>query len=244
VGVGQLLANYNGAAIRQQDRTSDDNHQFIGQGGQILYKIASPDRATLDFKNRRYPKTQMPRKRKPIQLQIAEGDPRQRGKHKLQAKLASATIPVSGLDCPSHLKGRARSTWNFWQRELEIMDLDSRCDVQMLEGAWVHYARAVKADLQIAKEGITVREPVIVNGHAHSTLTRIKKHPAVAVSNAAWDKVKAFCSEFELSPSARMRLQVAPRSKSVGDVDAILDGPMLTDEERRRRMAQVYFPER
>jgi P27 family predicted phage terminase small subunit len=188
------------------------------------------------LENRRYPETQMGRKRKPIQQQIAEGDPRMRGKHKLEEKLASVPVPVSGLDCPAHLRGRARSTWNRWKRELEIMDLDSRCDAEMLEGACVHYARAVKADLQIEKEGIIVREPVIVNGHAHSTLTRVKKHPAVAVSNAAWDKVKGFCSEFGLSPSARMRLQVAPRAKNVGNVDSVLDGPMLTDEERRRRV--------
>jgi P27 family predicted phage terminase small subunit len=178
----------------------------------------------------------MPRKRKPIQLQIAEGDPRQRGKRKLHEKLACAILPVSGLDCPSHLKGRARSTWNRWKRELEIMDLDSRCDAEMLEGACVHYARAVQADLQIAKEGITVREPVIVNGHAHSTLTRIKKNPAVTVSDASWLIVKAFCSEFGLSPASRMRLQVAPQSKHAGNVDAVLDGPMLSDAERRRRM--------
>jgi P27 family predicted phage terminase small subunit len=178
----------------------------------------------------------MGRKPKPLQLQIAEGDRSRYGKRKLEAKLASAIIPVSGLECPAHLRGRARSTWNRWQRELEIMDLDSRCDAEMLEGACVHYARAVKADLQIAREGITVREPVIVNGHAHSTLTRVKKHPAVAVSNASWLIVRSFCSEFGLSPSARMRLQVAPRSKSVGDVDAVLNGPMLTDEERRRKI--------
>jgi P27 family predicted phage terminase small subunit len=178
----------------------------------------------------------MGRKRKPLQLQIAEGDRSRYGKRKLEERRASSIIPVSGLDCLTHLKGRARSTWNRWKRELEIMDLDSRCDAEMLEGACIHYARAVKADLQIAKEGITVREPVIVNGHAHSTLTRIKKHPAVAVSNTSWLIVRSFCSEFGLSPAARMRLQVAPRSKSVGDVDAVLDGPEYTDEERRKKM--------
>jgi P27 family predicted phage terminase small subunit len=148
-------------------------------------------------------------KRKPLQLQIAEGDRSRYGKHKLEDRRASAIIPVSGLDCPPHLKGRARSTWNRWKPELEIMDLDSHCGAEMLEGAAVHYARAVKADLQIEREGITVRESVIVNGHAHSTLTRIKKHLAVAVSNAAWDKVKGFCSESGLSPVARLRLQAA-----------------------------------
>lgn len=66
----------------------------------------------------------------------------------------------------------------------------------MIEGACVAYARAVDADLQAACDGITIREPVYFHGMGKAGLFRIKKHPAVTVSNTSWAQVRSFCSEF------------------------------------------------
>lgn len=55
----------------------------------------------------------------------------------------------------------------------------------MIEGACVAYARAVDADLQVACDGITIREPVYFHGMRKAGLFRIKKHPAVTVSNTS-----------------------------------------------------------
>ena len=178
----------------------------------------------------------MGRKRKPIGQQIAEGDPRQRGKHKLEAKAKQVPKPARGLlECPAHLTGRARAAWQFWAPELETMDLDARCDAPMLEGACLNYARAVEADLRVAKDGIIVEEPILVRGKRVKDLVRLKKHPAIAVSNAAWEKVRSFRSEFGLSPAVRSRLNVStPAHETDADVERLLHGPTLTDEEKQK----------
>ena len=65
------------------------------------------------------------RKPKPVELQIAQGDPRKHGIHKLDEKLASQPRSVRGLpDCPRYLSAEAKEAWDFWKDQLEIMELD------------------------------------------------------------------------------------------------------------------------
>ena len=162
------------------------------------------------------------RKPKPIELQMAEGDPRKHGKHKLEQRLAAIPKTSSGLpDCPRHLKGRARYAWKVWAEELAIMNLDKRPDGPMLEGACRAYQRAVEADLIVDKEGIIIQDKGFVVkkdglGENKTMTVRTKQHPAVTISNNSWMLVKAFCSEFGLSPASRLRLtpSIPPDSKS------------------------------
>ncbi len=142
----------------------------------------------------------------PIQRQIAEGDRSKRGVHKLDQLLERQIKAPKGLPaCPRHLRGRARAMWNLWKQELEAMGLDARCDGAMLEGACVTYARAVEADLFVAKRGAVIEEPII--GKDGNLLGyRSKAHPAVAIGNEAWRICRSLCSEFGLSPVSRTRL--------------------------------------
>jgi P27 family predicted phage terminase small subunit len=87
------------------------------------------------------------------------------------------------------------------------MNLDNRPDAMMLEGACVNYARAVQADGILQREGVTVTESVLGEG-GEVVVLKVKKHPAVEISNSAWRLLRAFCSEFGLSPVARLRLSV------------------------------------
>lgn len=170
----------------------------------------------------------MGRKAKPTKVQIAEGDPAKRGKGKLRQQLADEPNAARGLpDCPQHVVGMARDAWEFWKYELEAMQLDCRPDAMMLEGACVHYARAVDADLRIAKEGSVVNDAVLYKGEILEGVVRIKKHPSVSVSNASWAHVKAFCSEFGLSPVARTRLTIEKRDTSEAEMQAALSKPRV-----------------
>jgi phage terminase small subunit len=100
------------------------------------------------------------RKPKPIALQISEGDTRRRGRLKLSTK--AMPQPAHGLpETPNYLHGRARSAWNIWRAELEAMDLDAAADAMMLEAACVNYETAVRAHLQIQKQGEVIEEPII-----------------------------------------------------------------------------------
>ena len=178
------------------------------------------------------------RKPKPVQQQIIQGDPGRRGKHQLQRRLQAEAVAVRGLSCPKHLRGEAQRAWEFWRGELEAMQIDCRPDAMMLEGACRNYARAVEADLLVEREGAILDEAVYYRGKPVKDAMRKRKHPGIAISNAAWTLVKAFCSEFGLSPASRSRLVVESKDASAeANFHALLSGPKLTDEERRRILA-------
>lgn len=160
------------------------------------------------------------RKPKPAAQQISEGDPAKRGVHKLDQRLAAEPKAPRGLPpIPDHLKGLARDVWKFWARELSIMQLDRRPDGPMLEGACVAYSRAVEADLILSEKGIIV-EDKFIDDSGEVIVLKTKKHPAVEISNRSWVLVKAFCSEFGLSPVSRTRLAI-PKDDD-GDIDALM----------------------
>lgn len=164
------------------------------------------------------------RKPKPTARQISEGDPRQRGANKLREKLANEPSATRGLPgCPAHLEGRAASAWAFWAEELADMNLDRRPDAMMLEGACTNYARAVEADGIVNEAGMMQEEP-LTNKVGDVVGYRIKAHPAIAVSNAAWRQVRAFCSEFGLSPVSRTRLAIERKDEGA-DLATILAQP-------------------
>lgn len=172
------------------------------------------------------------RKPKPVQIQIAEGDPRKHGVHKLQERLNAEPKATRGLpDCPRHLKGRARAAWNTWKSEAEAMDIDRRPDAAMLEGACVHYARAVEADIILARDGITVEQSTI-GADGERIVLRIKKHPAVEVSNQAWRQVRSFCTEFGFSPSSRTRVHSEKQTEAVDDLAILLNSPRPAKQQQ------------
>jgi len=165
------------------------------------------------------------RKPKPTSRQIAEGDPRKRGVNKLDKKLAAEPKAGRGLpQCPKHLGMLARAVWTFWKEELEAMRLDCRPDAQMLEGACVNYERAVAADMMLRTAGLLVVEPVFDKQRA-VVGAKMKSHPAVAISNACWRNVRAFCSEFGLSPVSRTRLTIDRGDASQLDLMKMLSQP-------------------
>jgi P27 family predicted phage terminase small subunit len=166
------------------------------------------------------------RKPKPTSSQIAAGDPRKKGVRKLQERLEAEPSATRGLpDCPEHLRGRAVAAWAFWVEELADMNLDRRPDAMMLEGACVNYARAVDADCLLSDAGFLYDEP-ITNKQGEIVGYKTKAHPAVGISNAAWRQVRAFCSEFGLSPVSRTRLSIE-RKDSLGDLASLLAEPRV-----------------
>jgi P27 family predicted phage terminase small subunit len=90
------------------------------------------------------------------------------------------------------------------------MGLDRRPDAQMLEGACVAYEAALKAYETIAVQGSVIARKALDPSTQKIVVVDVKAHPAVAQRNAAWTLVRAFCSEFGLSPASRTRLSVEP----------------------------------
>jgi len=151
------------------------------------------------------------RKPVPVEVQIAHGDPRKIGKHKLRELQERQPQAPDGLpECPEHLSGLAAEAWANWTADLAAMGLSKHPDAIMLEGACVAYARAVEADEMVRKEGL------IVGG-----LEDPKAHPAIGISEKSWRQVRSFCTEFGLTPSSRTRLALdkgADQGPSLADL--------------------------
>lgn len=172
------------------------------------------------------------RKPKPIGQQIAEGDPAKRGKNKLREALAELPSPQRGYPpCPGHLPPLARSTWNFLAAQIEIMGQDHQPDALMLEGACVNYARAVKADQAIERDGITIELSTIDEDSGERILLGMKANPACSISDKAWKLVRSFCSEFGLSPTALTRLKIEKPDNPEEDLAKLLYGEDESESE-------------
>jgi P27 family predicted phage terminase small subunit len=166
---------------------------------------------------------------KPIALQIAEGDPRRHGKNKLLEKQAREPKATDGLpDCPAYLRKnqRARAAWNFWRAELVKMDLDRRPDCHMLEGAVIAYAETVACFELVEKQGRVIPRRAR-DGAGNWVVVGMVAHPAVRQRNQALLIMRAFCSEFGLSPISRTRLSVEPPDDQEDDLFALLSQPRL-----------------
>ena len=86
------------------------------------------------------------RKRKPTERQIAEGDPRKRGVHKLDERKATQPKTSKGLpDCPEFLGEVAKESYEFWKQELELMDMDKRPYAQVLTAVSIAWESVVNA---------------------------------------------------------------------------------------------------
>jgi P27 family predicted phage terminase small subunit len=168
-------------------------------------------------------------KPKPIQRQIAEGDPSKRGVHKLEEARDALPQAEKGLpSCPADLGTLARFAWNFWKAELEKMNLAFLPDRMMLEGACVHYQRAKLADSMIDKHGLVVVEAQTDREGKLTGQKRIRNNPAIAISNASWALVRSFTSEFGLSPIGRQRLDVQrDHDSSRDELIALLSQPRV-----------------
>jgi len=180
------------------------------------------------------------RKPRPAAQQIAEGDPRRVGVHKLEQRAASEAKAARGLpNCPNHLKGLARKAWKFWSRELAVMSMDCRPDGPMLEGACINYANAIEAYETTQKQGTIVAKRILDPETNKLVVVNVKPHPAVAQGNAAWVLVRAFCSEFGFSPVARARLAMDKTMADEDDLLEILTRPRQPRTDQLRESPEV-----
>jgi P27 family predicted phage terminase small subunit len=95
----------------------------------------------------------------------------------------------------------------------------------MLEGACVAYEAAVECYETIQKQGRLVAKRILDPETNKLIVANIKRHPAVAQMNAAWMLLKAFCSEFGLSPVSRTRLAIDKPAEGDDELLELLSQP-------------------
>jgi P27 family predicted phage terminase small subunit len=151
---------------------------------------------------------------KPSTLRELEGNPGHRPINANEPKPESA-MPSS----PSHLKHEARREWNRIAPELMQLGLLTRIDRAALAAYCQTWGRWCEAELKVKEAGLVVK----MKGG------QVIPNPYLSVANAALKQLKAFATEFGLTPSSRSRLSVAPAGSAADEVEDFLAdgaGPM------------------
>ena len=130
-------------------------------------------------------------------------------------------------DCPRHLRGRARYAWALWSQELEVMGLDRRPDAMMLEGACIAYETMARAHEKLSKEGEIINSPVLDKDTGEVIGMIQKRNLWNSIRERSQLILKAFCSEFGLSPVSRERLTIEKKDLGEQDLATLLTAPRV-----------------
>lgn len=130
------------------------------------------------------------RKPKPAGLRKLEGDTGHRPAPKAEPQ-PTGRRPA----CPQYFHPYARREWRRVVPELERLGLLTQIDGAALEAYCVAYSNMVRAAEEI-KADLSVVTPTKFS----------RPSPYVAIFNQAAALVRAFCTEFGLTPAARVRL--------------------------------------
>lgn len=147
------------------------------------------------------------RKPKPIALRVLEGNP---GHRPIPADSPEPELPAECPEPLSYLSRMAKIEWRRVAPELYRLGLLKGLDVQPLAIYCQAYADLRKAQEVLNKDGLTY---IHVNKAGEENLTVRPEHYIV---QACMKQIKAFCTEFGMTPSSRSRLSL-PSEKKDGD---------------------------
>ena len=144
--------------------------------------------------------------RKPTSLKIAQGTVNKR--RLATAPKADPKAPQVNLRCPFPVKSIAGRKWREILRGLQKFGIVDEIDAAHLEGFCAAYQLAKDADRLVAKEGLMVA----------GSMGQLVKHPALAVSSDAWNKVRHYGNDLGLTYLSRTRMDGNTSDES--DVEA------------------------
>jgi P27 family predicted phage terminase small subunit len=134
-------------------------------------------------------------KPKPTSLKKLAGNPGRRPLNENEPQPPSE-VPT----CPKHLNTVARREWTRISRALVACGLLTSVDRAALTAYCVAWSHMVEAETKLSSTGMVIQSPTgypIVN-------------PFLGIWNRSSDIMHKFCTEFGLTPSARVRLSVNP----------------------------------
>jgi len=132
------------------------------------------------------------RKPKSSKLRIIEGNPGHRPINKKEPA-PNASKPL----CPSHLDKAARAEWHRSIRLLHEIGLVTQLDRAALACYCQAWSRWVEAEDNLRRYGLTVKSP---QGYSMQS-------PYLAIANKAMEQMRAFLTEFGMTPSSRAGLK-------------------------------------
>lgn len=146
---------------------------------------------------------------KPTALKVLEGNPGKRPLPKNEPKPRPITP-----ECPEWLDEIAKKEWQRVVPELERMGMLTCVDGAALEGYCQMYSRWVQAEQFLQKHGTIYKLP---SGY-------IQQVPQVNIAQKSLLIVKGFCSEFGLTPSSRVKLNVPDKLVEHNEMEKYLSG--------------------
>jgi P27 family predicted phage terminase small subunit len=148
--------------------------------------------------------------KRPLALVRQEGNP---GKRKLPKAHEEIKVAPVAPDCPDWLDTVGKAEWARVVPLLTTLGLLGKIDRTALAAYCQSYARWVEAERVLSKEGTTI--------DMDSGYSQIR--PEVTIAHKYLDKVKSFCAEFGMTPSARARMSI-PGKKDEDEFGEFFDG--------------------
>ena len=147
------------------------------------------------------------RKPTPTNLKLLRGNP---GKRPINANEPKPAPKAPGM--PAWLSTEARNEWRRVVPELDKLGLLAKVDRGALAAYCETWATFVAATHLVHEHGIVymrkVDEVTDMDGRVIEIHVAPAKNPALIVARDAAAQIRAFCSEFGLTPSARTRIDV------------------------------------
>jgi P27 family predicted phage terminase small subunit len=148
------------------------------------------------------------RKPKPTKLRLLQGNAGKRRINEREPKPAPS-IPSP----PEHLTEPAKQEWARVAEQLALLGLLTDLDRAAFSAYCQAYGRWVEAEEMLKKTGTVVKAP-----SGYPILS-----PYLSVANKAVEQMRAFLTEFGLTPSSRSRIAVGPGSET-DDMEDFLFG--------------------
>ena len=134
------------------------------------------------------------RKPKPTKLKLLQGNPGKRPLNDAEPQ------PRAGAICPAWLDSVAKAHWKTVAPELERVGILTKIDAAALAAYCKNYSRWVGAEEVLTADGTTYKSQT-----AKGTIIRVR--PELKIAEEAMRQMRAFASEFGLTPSSRTRLK-------------------------------------
>lgn len=145
---------------------------------------------------------------KPTHLKLLDGN---RGKRSIN-KAEPKPTPVAP-EPPAFLKKEALEEWNRLAPELGRLGLLTVVDGTALAAYCQAYRRWLQAERKINREGMVLK--------AKSRYSQA--HPAMAIAQKSLQLMKAFASEFGLTPASRTRISVSQKPEPNDPMEGLVD---------------------
>lgn len=138
------------------------------------------------------------RPKKPTALRKLEGNPSKRPYPKNEPQ-PDLSIP----DCPDWLLPEAKEEWERVAPQLNKLGLLTQLDRTALAAYCQSYAKWAEAERWLKEHG-----PVYPILNEDGSVRYLQQAPQVGIANQCLKQIRAFCSEFGLSPASRCRIEL------------------------------------